>query len=323
MMKHAALFTVAAADVPLVMDFATWQQTFGITYNSDDETQLRGQIYANTVAFIEAENAKGHDYVLGVNQFSAFTEEEFIQQYTGVDASRHAEDAFFGEVEAGELADAVDWTTQGVVNPVKNQGQCGSCWAFSAVGTLESGYAIATGTLTSLAEQQLVDCDKSTGSQGCSGGWPYNSFTYYKTHGACTEASYPYSARDSSCKASSCTVGIAAGTVSGYQNIARNNDALKAAVAKQPVSVCVKADSTFQSYRSGVLSKACSGDINHAVMAVGYSGSEYFKIRNSWGSSWGEAGYIRVAQNDGSAGAFCLLNEAPVVPVLSGASVEV
>merc|ERR1711982_198319 len=94
-------------------------------------------------------------------------------------------------------------------------------------------------------------------------------------------------------------------------------------VAKQPVSVCVKADSTFQSYRSGVLSKACSGDINHAVMAVGYSGSEYFKIRNSWGSSWGEAGYIRVAQNDGSAGAFCLLNEAPVVPVLSGASVEV
>merc|ERR1712137_242665 len=171
----------------------------------------------------------------------------------------------------------------------------------------ESAYAIATGNLPNLAEQQLVDCDKATGNQGCSGGWPYEALTHYENNGACTEGSYTYTATDGSCKESSCTVGIPAGTVSGYQNIDTTNDALKTAVAKQPVSVCVKADSTFQSYRSGVLSKSCSGQINHAVIAVGYSGTDYFKIRNSWGSSWGEGGYIRLAQNDGSRGSIFFL----------------
>jgi len=324
-MMKAALFTVASADVPLVMDFATWQRTFGMTYNSDDELQMRREVYAATVAFIETENAKGHDYVLGVNQFSALTEDEFVEQYTGVDPSlRLADDANLGDQQVDEeLADAVDWTTQGVVNPVKNQGSCGSCWAFSTVGTLESAYAIATGNLPNLAEQQLVDCDKATGNQGCSGGWPYEALTHYENHGACTEGSYTYTATDGSCKESSCTVGIPAGTVTGYQYIDSTNDGLKTAVAKQPVSVCVKADSTFQSYRSGVLSKSCSGQINHAVIAVGYSGTDYFKIRNSWGSSWGEGGYIRLAQNDGSRGSFCLLDVNPVVPKLSGSSVEV
>jgi len=123
-MMKAALFTVASADVPLVMDFATWQRTFGMTYNSDDELQMRREVYAATVAFIETENAKGHDYVLGVNQFSALTEDEFVEQYTGVDPSlRLADDANLGDQQVDEeLADAVDWTTQGVVNPVKNQG---------------------------------------------------------------------------------------------------------------------------------------------------------------------------------------------------------
>merc|ERR1711865_740583 len=171
--------------------------------------------------------------------------------------------------EIGEIASSVDWSTdKAVVNPVKDQGQCGSCWAFSAVGTVESAYAQAAGKLGSYAEQQLVDCDTTGGSQGCNGGFNQYGIQYIGSTGIAAESAYPYTATDGSCKASS---------------VSKTNAALQSAITSGPVSITVDADNSWQSYRSGVLSKSCGlfGQIAHAVIAVGYDTSaSTFKIRN-------------------------------------------
>merc|ERR1712211_130397 len=216
------------------------------------------------------------------------TEDEFVAQYTGLLAApRSLSDVNLGSVpELATLDDEVDWVKNGAVNPIKNQGQCGSCWAFSTVGTLESAYQIAAGKLYSFAEQQLVDCDRN--NDGCSGGWPHTAYDrYYSDAGVCSESSYRYTARDGSCRASSCEVLLPRGTVTGHQNVGQTSSALKSALASQPVSVTVDAGQ-LQFASNGVVTGSCRGQINHAVIAVGYGtdGLDYFNIRNSWGRSW-------------------------------------
>merc|ERR1712139_462067 len=139
------------------------------------------------------------------------------------------DDAYLGEVEVmEERASDIDWSTDAsVVNPVKDQGQCGSCWAFSAVGTVESAYALAAGKLGSYAEQQLVDCDTTGGSQGCNGGFNQYGISYIGQTGIASESSYPYTATDGSCKASSVSKAWAKGAVAGYQSVGKNNAALQ------------------------------------------------------------------------------------------------
>merc|ERR1712166_614487 len=196
---------VAAADVPLTMSWADWKNEFGMTFNGEEEA-TRESVFAATVAFIEAENAKENTYTLGVNQFSHLSEAEFKAQFTGGQggSALSSDDAHLGELEVGEIASSVDWSTdKSVVNPVKDQGQCGSCWAFSAVGTVESAYAQAAGKLGSYAEQQLVDCDTTGGSQGCNGGFNQYGIQYIGSTGIAAESAYPYTATDGSCKASS------------------------------------------------------------------------------------------------------------------------
>merc|ERR1711934_823082 len=212
------------------------------------------------MALIESENAKGNSYTLGVNQFAHLTNEEFKAQYTGVKggSALGPDDAHLGELEVGEIASSVDWSTdKSVVNPVKDQGQCGSCWAFSAVGTVESAYALAAGKLRSYAEQQLVDCSTNGGSEGCNGGFNQYGIQYIGTTGIAAESSYPYKAVDGTCRAGSVSKALAAGAVAGYQSVGKNNAALQSAITSGPVSVTVDADNSWQSYRSGVLSKSC------------------------------------------------------------------
>merc|ERR1712100_171659 len=217
-----------------------------------------------------------------------------------------------------ELPASIDWASQGAVTPVKNQGQCGSCWAFSTTGSLEGRTFTATGSLPVLSEQQFVDCDKAS-DQGCNGGLMDNAFTYAKqSDGVCTESSYPYRGVDGSCKASSCTVGLEASAITGFKDVSSSVSALEEAVAAGPVSVAVEADQgSWQFYNGGVLSSSCGQQLDHGVLAVGYgteSGTKYWKVKNSWGASWGEGGYLRIAQ----AGNLCGIQNSASYPVISG-----
>lgn len=304
------LFSVACAEEP---SFEDWANQWG--FNGHSEMK---EAYEANVAIIEASNQIHPEFTLGVNAFSGYTEAEFQERFTGEledDGDLPRERV---EVEVNNAVSDVDWSTNSkVVNPVKNQGSCGSCWAFGAVGTLESTYALATGTLYNLAEQQLVDCDKS--SSGCSGGLSRYSYSgYYKSHGACLTSDYAYTARDGTCK--SCNYAIPTGTVLGYNEVSASASALKNQLVNGPVKVSVYAESTFQSYKSGISSGgACRGATNHAVIAVGY-GSGFIKIRNSWGASWGEGGHIRVGDSSScSTGNFDMFVRTPVWPKLSTA----
>merc|ERR1712187_196323 len=223
------------------------------------------------------------------------------------------------EYNGEELAATIDWTTQGAVTPVKNQGQCGSCWAFSTTGSTEGAWEIATGNLVSLSEQQLVDCD--TVDAGCNGGLMDNGFRFFESNSACTEQSYPYKASDGTCKQSGCTVGIPQGGVTGYRDVS-GETALASAVEQQPVSVAIEADqASFQLYSSGVMTSSCGTQLDHGVLAVGYGtdgGNQYWKVKNSWGASWGENGYIRMVRGQNQ----CGIGNQPSYPVVS-ASTEV
>jgi C1A family cysteine protease len=316
-MKSAAfLLPVAAvADVPLTMSWADWKNHYGMAFNGDEDA-TREQIFNTNIAFIEAENAKGHTYTLGVNHFTHLTLEEFQAKYTGANGGSVVgpEDAHLGEMEVRtDIATSMDWSTNSaVVNPVKDQGQCGSCWAFSAVGTVESAYAIAAGKLGSYAEQQVVDCSTNGGSMGCNGGYNQYGIEYIGTTGIAAESAYPYTATTGTCQDSSVSKTLPAGAIAGYQTVGRDDASFKSALNTQPLSVTVDADNSWQMYRSGVVTLACSrrDRIDHAVIAVGYdSTANTYKIRNSWGSGWGENGYIRI--DSSVSNPYCIFDQYP------------
>ena len=181
------------------------------------------------------------------------------------------------------------------MTPIKNQEQCGSCWAFSTTGSVEGVSFISTGKLPSVSEQQLVDCSGAEGNQGCNGGLMDYGFEYIiKNKGITSEAAYPYTAKDGTCASKNKAV---AATISGYKDVPVNSEtALETAIVTQPVSVAVEADqSVFQMYTGGVMDSACGTNLDHGVLAVGYGtegGKEYFKVKNSWGADWGAKGYI-------------------------------
>jgi len=282
--------------------FAEWAKAHGKTYATKEELVLRRSIYAANVASYEAHNAQNLSWTMGANKFSDLTGEEWKAAYTG---GYRAKEKRSVNVDLSLLHGAappkeVDWTTKGAVTPVKNQGQCGSCWAFSTTGSTESSYFLAKGTLVSLSEQELVDCAGKEGNQGCNGGLMDYGFQYIiDNKGICTEASYPYTAKDGTCKSTTCTKsGV---TVTGFTDVPTDSEtALMAAIAQQPISIAIEADqASFQGYTGGVLTAACGTQLDHGVLAVGYGAegtNDFYKVKNSWGADWGAKGYVMLGR---------------------------
>jgi len=261
---------------------------------------------------IEETNAKGLSYKLGHNHMSDWTEAEF-KRLLGY---KVPEDFERGEYEylpfeGLEAPASVDWRQHGAVTPVKNQGSCGSCWAFSSTGAMEGAHKIATGSLVSLSEQQLVDCSKK--NYGCNGGLQELAFDYCKTSPLELESSYPYTGRDGSCKFDKTKSKV---KINSWSKVTpKSASAMKEALAKAPLAVSIEADkSVFQSYKSGVFkSTSCGTNLDHAVLAVGYetSGDAHWIIKNSWGTGWGESGYIRIGIQESGPG-YCGVMEEPL-----------
>jgi cathepsin L len=307
-----ALFAIAAASALRIPNqkynqhWATFKSVHGKQYGGSNDELIRRFTFDDNMYFIEQfnkVNSTKAGFTLAPNQFTDMTNEEFKNMLlkTSYRNNTHA-DSVFTASGLKDLPDTVDWRDKGYVTPIKNQGQCGSCWAFSTTGSLEGQHFKATGKLVSLSEQNLVDCSTAEGNQGCNGGLMDQAFDYIKKNGIDTEASYPYTGADGTCKFDANAVGA---TLKAYTDVKTGDEAsLKEAVATVgPISVAIDASSImFQFYHSGVYNPwfCSSTNLDHGVLAVGYgteSSKDYWLVKNSWGTSWGISGYIKMIRN--------------------------
>ena len=264
-----------------VSEFESWKATHGITFDSQFENAYRERVFLENVAKVNAHNANpARTYDMGVNHFTHLTQDEFEQTYLGLIVPEE-----FQNIETNEAYtpnEDIDWDSKGFVTKVKNQGQCGSCWAFSTTGGLE-GLSKAQGDLQDFSEQQLVDCSSSYGNHGCNGGLMTSALKFVKDNGIVHQNEYPYTARQGQCK-----------TKTGpYKNKGmtevKNCNSLSSAIGQRVVSVACDA-SNWSSYRGGVFNN-CGTRLNHGITLTGVKDGNW-RIKNSWGNGWGEKGYI-------------------------------
>jgi len=303
-----AVVSMAVIDRSEMIEHEAWQmwkQDHVKSYLTTGEEQVRFTIWKDNFRRIVEHNQKNGDLTLAMNKFGDMTNTEFAAKMNGYKGEAKTQGSTFLEPSnLGDLPASVDWRTKGMVTPIKDQAQCGSCWAFSATGSLEGQHQKKTGKLVSLSEQQLVDCSGSFGDLGCNGGLMDNAFTYIKANkGIDTEASYPYKAVDQKCHFNASTIGA---TVTGFVDVpSQNEDALQKAVATVgPIAVAIDASHfSFQFYHSGVYNEIfCSStQLDHGVLAVGYGvdpkGKKYWLVKNSWGVGWGQKGYIWMSRD--------------------------
>lgn len=285
--------------------FLDFVKTYNKQYN-ENEIDFRYNTFKENLIKINQHNSnQDHSWKMSINQFADMNIDEFRQYKTGLKINEFQQNRrqlrlqdTRKNIKNTNLPSSIDWTQKGAVTDIKDQGQCGSCWAFSTTGAVEGAYFLSTGNLVSFSEQELVDCSSNEGNQGCSGGLMDDAFQFIEKDGICKESDYKYTATDGSCKTKCKSVT----NISSFIDVEPNNEqALLQAVAKQPIAVAIEADeSVFQFYSSGVLSSECGSNLDHGVLLVGYgelNGIPYWKVKNSWGKSWGDNGYVLLARN--------------------------
>jgi len=261
-----------------------------------DNFFYRYTVFKNNLDFIVQHNKMNNTYTVGMNAFGDQTSEEFATR----NGLKHVENKYARSqnrfvAPKHAAPTSIDWRTKGAVTAVKDQGQCGSCWAFSTTGSTEGANFIKHAKLISLSEQQLMDCSDAQGNQGCNGGLMDQAFEYIiSNNGIASEASYPYLGYDTTCNTQAKSVA----TVSSYKDCNSGDEAsVLAAAALGPVSIAIEADQqSFQFYTSGIYNDPnCGQQLDHGVLIVGYA-PQYVIVKNSWGASWGNAGYIWLAR---------------------------
>ncbi|CAI9093065.1 OLC1v1028471C1 [Oldenlandia corymbosa var. corymbosa] len=287
------------------------------------EKQKRFNVFKANVHHIHKVNKMDKPYKLKLNKFADMTNHEFrdfysskIKHFRMLKGSRS--ETGFMHANTENPPASVDWRKQGAVTGVKNQGKCGSCWAFSTVVGVEGINKLKTGQLVSLSEQELVDCERD--NEGCNGGLMENAYEFIKKSGGITtERMYPYTARDGHCDLAKMNAPVV--TIDGHEMVPANDEnALMKAVANQPVSIAMDASgSDLQFYSEGVFSGDCGKELDHGVAIVGYGttldGTKYWIVKNSWGEGWGEQGYIRMQRGVDAAEGLCGLAMEASYPV--------
>lgn len=295
-------------------EFLQFVQKFGKNYKNIEEAENRRKVFEDNLMHIKEVNAQGLDWVLGVNDFTDLTPEEFSEKLLGeVETEQTDTQEFHTNLR---IPISVDWRAKGVVTPIMNQGSCSCGYAFASVGALESAWALNGHKLTMLSVQQALDC--SSGNKGCTSGTANNCFTYMQASGLTNATIYPYSGSSGRCNKTAAAIVVAKS--SKYISVtSSSSDALLSAIALQPIAVGVDANTAiWQSYAGGtVTSTTCGTTINHFVLAVGYATADpvpYYIVKNSWGPAWGKDGFMQIAVANGAG--ICGIQVSPSYPVV-------
>lgn len=323
--------TVATAINASSFEFLQYVSKFGKQYASLDEFNMREALFKALDAEIQEWNAREDiTSTMGHNMMSDWTAEEktAIRGYTPkqsfANPTHYAPEAYVQALSTFDWCDTTNSKNKNECSPVKNQGACGSCWAFSATETVESAVSIFHDVhpVLILSPQQLVSCSAAYGNHGCNGGNYTSAWDYLKTHAQETEADYPYTSGSfgitGTCKADTAK-GVVKTQSTAYHNVGHSNSDIMSAIDRQPTSVGVDASSNvFQNYHDGVITSGCGTSLDHAIVAVGYgtdAGQDYFLVRNSWGTSWGLSGFAKIGQSStGGAPGYCGINDDPAYP---------
>ena len=294
-------------------NFMAHKAKFNKHHVSKEDLTFRLSVYASNMEMINKHNASDSSFKMGEGPFTDMTFEEFKAKYLMTKEIPNELDLTTEPLQRGRN----DWKARGMVSEVKNQEACGSCWAFSTTGSLESAYLIQGKEFKTLSEQELVDCSRDYGNYGCNGGIMSAAFDYIIDNWIATEKDYPYTARDGTCHPNQQKERFEARSYKTLRNA--NVNGLMDMLDKQPVSVAIEVQQDFMHYSSGVyqsLNKRCGSRLNHGVLAAGYdmtASKPYFLVKNSWGELWGEEGFIKMAIGKGS-GTCGIANPAAVAP---------